>query len=83
MLNGHGIEPNIEDAIYWLNKATNLGEARAYFTLGEMYANGVGLRTSLKKANELFIKSAELNDPSAQLRTALRLLQDLEIQSDE
>lgn len=33
-LEGHGIEPNIDDAAYWFNKAANLGEARAYFALG-------------------------------------------------
>jgi len=76
LLNGHGIEPNIEDATYWLNKATNLGEARALFTLAEMYEKGLGLKTNLVKAREFFQKSAELNDPSAQLKIALRLLQD-------
>ena len=54
MFNGHGIEPNIEDATYWLNKATNLGEARAIYTLGEMYELGLGFRTSNSKANELY-----------------------------
>jgi TPR repeat protein len=33
LLNGHGIEPNIEAATYWFNKAANLGEGRAYFSL--------------------------------------------------
>lgn len=79
MLNGHGIEPNIEDATYWLNKATNLGEARALFTLAEMYEKGVGFRINKSKAKELFQKSAELNDPSAQLQIALRLLEDNEM----
>ena len=83
MLHGHGIEPNIEDATYWLNKATNLGEARAFFSLAEMYEKGVGLKTNNTKAKELFQKSAELNDPSAQLKIALRLLQDSELQPDE
>jgi len=34
MLNGHGIEPNTDDAIHWFNKAANLGEPRALFCLG-------------------------------------------------
>jgi TPR repeat protein len=74
LLYGHGIEPNIEDATYWLNKATNIGEARALFTLAEMYEKGVGLKKNSIKARELFQKSAELNDPSAQLKIALHLL---------
>jgi len=54
LLHGHGIEPNIEDATYWLNKASNLGEAKAIFVLGEMYDQGLGFRRSSQKASELF-----------------------------
>jgi len=54
LLNGHGIEPNIEDAAYWFNKAASLGEARAIYSLAEMYETGLGLKTNTVKANELF-----------------------------
>jgi len=42
LLNGHGIEPNFEDAVYWLNKSINLGEAKAIFTLASMHEQGIG-----------------------------------------
>jgi TPR repeat protein len=49
-LHGHGIEPNIDEAIYWLNKAANLGEPVALDCLGDMQAKGIGSRVSLSKA---------------------------------
>jgi TPR repeat protein len=42
MLEGHGIEPNIDDATFWFEKARNLGEAKATFTLGLMKEKGIG-----------------------------------------
>jgi uncharacterized protein len=65
MLNGHGIEPNLDDAIYWLNKAANQGEARALYTLGAMQEEGQGSRVNMQKAAEFYQKAAKLNEPQA------------------
>jgi TPR repeat protein len=65
MLEGHGIEPNIDDATFWFEKARNLGEAKATFTLGLIKEKGIGTRVNKSKAQELFRKAAEMNDPSA------------------
>lgn len=65
MLHGHGIEPNIEDATRWFNKAAGLGEARAYFALGEMQEFGIGCRINKLEATELYKKGAKLGDSNS------------------
>ena len=69
-LYGHGIEPNLDDAIGWFKKSASQGEPRALFTLGEMYELGVGHRIDLDEATEYYRKAAELNNPNAQLKLA-------------
>ena len=65
LLHGHGIEPNVEDATRWFNKAAALGEARAFFALGEMQERGIGCRVNMLEATELYKKAAKLGDANA------------------
>ena len=69
-LYGHGIEPNINDAIGWFKKSASQGEPRSLFTLGEMYELGIGYRIDLKEAVEYYRKAAELGNPNALLKLA-------------
>lgn len=78
LLHGHGIEPNLEDATRWFNKAASLGEPRAYFALGEMQEYGMGCRINKLEATELYKKAANLGDPSAQLKLAKMFLTEFE-----
>ena len=54
MLYGHGIEPNIENAVYWFNKSASLGEPRALLALGEMSEKGIGSRINHSLATEFY-----------------------------
>lgn len=65
LLHGHGVEPNVEDAARWFNKAALMGESRAYFALGEMQENGIGCRINKLEATELYKKAAKAGDPNA------------------
>ena len=58
------MEPNVEDATRWFNKAASLGEARAYFALGEMQEFGVGCRINKLSATELYKQGAKAGDPN-------------------
>ena len=48
-----------EEAIKWLKKAVQLGEAEGQFELARMYAYGEGIEQDKKQAFELFKKSAD------------------------
>ena len=58
MLNGHGIEPNIDEAIHWFNKAANLGEPKAIYHLGKMYEQGLGSKINNQRAMEMYKKAS-------------------------
>jgi len=58
-----------EEAITWLKKAVQLGEAEGQFELARMYAYGEGIKQDKKLAFELFKKSA-----NQQYTPAIRVL---------
>jgi TPR repeat protein len=70
LLHGHGIEPDIEEAVRLLNKSAQLGESRAFFVLGEIQEHGIGCRVDKREALQFYQKAAQLGEPSAQLRLA-------------
>ena len=80
-MHGHGIEPNLDDAIGWFNKAASLGEGRAFYALGEMQEHGIGTRVNKLEATELYKKAAKIGDPSAQLKLAKMFLREFEEKS--
>ena len=80
-LHGHGIEPNVEDAKRWFNKAAAGGEARAFFALGEMQEYGIGCRINMLEAIELYKKAAKLGDANSQLKLAKLFLTEFEEKS--
>jgi len=58
-----------EEAVIWLKKAVQLGEAEGQFELARMYAYGEGIEQDKKQAFELFTKSA-----NQQYAPAIRVL---------
>lgn len=72
-------------AIEFYKKAASKNYAPAYLTLGDMYATGKGIGHDAAKAEEYYLKAADLNDDVAIDRLALLyLLQDgVEVDSDK
>ena len=54
LLHGHGIEPNKEYAITWFERSASQGEPRAYYSLGSLYEEGLGVRVDISKALNYF-----------------------------
>ena len=75
------MEPNVEDATRWFNKAASMGEARAFFALGEMQEFGIGCRINRLEATELYKKGAKAGDPNSQLKLAKLFLTEFEEKS--
>ena len=64
-LHGHGIEPNVEEAVRWFNKSATQGEPRALIALGEIQELGIGCRVDTKEAVEFYKKAAQVGEPIA------------------
>ena len=47
---GHGIEQNIEDAIYWYERSAEMGNSKAMLALGRIFEHGTGVRVQLEIA---------------------------------
>ena len=81
MLHGHGIECNLDNAVYWFNKSASLGEPRALLALGEMQEKGIGTRINLTAATSLYQRAAEQEEPGAQLKLAKMFLKEFDVTS--
>ena len=55
-----------------------MGEARAFYALGEMQEYGIGCRTNRLEATELYKKGAKAGDPNSQLKLARLFLVEFE-----
>lgn len=77
LLHGHGVEPDIEEAVRLLNKSAQLGEPRAFFVLGEIQEFGIGCRVDKREALSFYQKAAQLGEPSAQLKLARMFLSEV------
>lgn len=62
---GHGIEPNIEDALLFFEKSAQLKEPRAFVELGKIYESGHGVRINIDKALEYYKQAEEYNNATA------------------
>ena len=68
----------MEDAARWFHKAAGMGEARAFYALGEMQEFGIGCRINKLEATELYKKGAKLGDANSQLKLAKLFLIEFE-----
>lgn len=53
-----GVQKDMPQALFWLEKSVALGNPEAEFDLGTCYEHGDGVLTNLEKAYELYTKSA-------------------------
>lgn len=65
LLHGHGVECNLDNAVYLFNKSASMGEPRALLALGEMQEKGIGTRINHAVATSLYQRAAEQNEPGA------------------
>jgi TPR repeat protein len=52
-------KPNVEGAIRWLEKAADSGFVRSLYTLGKIYADGVGVPVDEEKAFKLLLAAGQ------------------------
>ena len=69
-LNGDGVKQNYDEALRYLRRAANAGNAIAQNNLAYMYANGKGVEQDYEKAFEWGMKSAMQGNAQAQLSMA-------------
>ena len=72
---GEGGAQGAEEGQRWLSKAAARGDARALATLGECYANGIGLEQDDAAAVKWYLRAAEQGDVMAQTNLGLLLAQ--------
>ena len=65
-LNGQGVAPSDEQAVYWYRKGAEQGNAAAQNGLGFMYRKGRGVAQSDEQAVHWFQKAAAQGDATAQ-----------------
>jgi hypothetical protein len=63
---GRGVPQDYTQAIFWLRKAAEQGNANAQAALGMMYANGQGVPQDYAQALFWYRKAAEQGESSAQ-----------------
>jgi len=64
-LKGDGVPADLKQAVFWLSKAADLGEAHAEYTLGLLYSEGYGVPKDLELARKWLRLAAGWNLPEA------------------
>ena len=67
----NGVEKNIAEAVKWIRKSANLGNANAQYRLGYCYMNGKGVLVMPNTAIKWWYKSADQGQPDAQYMLAI------------
>lgn len=57
-LEGHGVEKDVEKALYWTNRSALHGDMDAQYNLAWIYENGICGSVDLKKARHWYRQSA-------------------------
>lgn len=70
---GQGVERNLKQAVFWLQKAADLNDARGQFQLAMAYEKGMGVDRDLHQAAKWFEKAADQGDQQAQLNLGVML----------
>jgi TPR repeat protein len=56
---GLGVEPDLEQSLFWLQKASQSGDGEHLFALAQMYESGVGTPVDIPTAIELYLRAAQ------------------------
>jgi localization factor PodJL len=62
---GKGVQPNLEEAAKWYDRAANAGIIPAVFRLGTLYEKGMGVKKDLDTARRYYIQAAERGNAKA------------------
>jgi localization factor PodJL len=64
-LDGRGVPQNLQQAVLWLDRASNAGLAPAQFRLGSLYEKGQGVKKNLEAAQKLYLAAADKGNAKA------------------
>ena len=67
LLQGQGVDKNVDEGVKFLTRAADKGSARAQRDLAELYASGTGVQPDLQKAYSLYSLAGKTLDVSKQL----------------
>jgi localization factor PodJL len=62
---GKGIQPNLEEAAKWYDRAAKAGIIPAVFRLGTLYEKGMGVKKDVDTARRYYIQAAERGNAKA------------------
>jgi len=65
-LDGNYVEQDLNQAVYWFEKAAEQNNAWGLYNLAERYYSGDYFQQNYQKANELYLQAAQLNHSNAQ-----------------
>ena len=68
---GRGVKQDFKEAVKWLRKSAEQGNATGQFNLGVMYANGRGVPQDFKEAVKWYRKAVEQGNVAAQYNLGL------------
>ena len=77
-----GRVPDYPQALYWLRRSADQGNANAQLALAKMYEHGLGVPQFHQQATDLYLKAAEQGLVEAQYRLACMCLHGLGIAED-
>ena len=60
------VEKDMDKAIHWLKRAAEKGDARAVYTLGDMYSEGIEVKLDYTEAAKWYTLGVEKGDASAE-----------------
>ena len=80
---GNGVEQDYKQAVYWLRKAAELGDAEAQNRLGYCYDNGNGVVRNVETAIRWFMKAADQGQAKAEYNLGLHYYKGNGVEKDE
>jgi TPR repeat protein len=72
---GEGVAPDAHQALMWLRRAGEIGDATLQFQVGEAYANGAGAPMDTREAAQWYRRAAERGHAAAQFALGKQYLE--------
>jgi uncharacterized protein len=71
LVQGLGVEANIDEALQWFHKAADAGNNQAWYDIGFVYSNGLKDSVNMTEAMKYFRKGADLGNADCQTSMGL------------
>jgi TPR repeat protein len=71
LLHGNGVDTSTAEGISWIRNSADAGNGQAWYALGVVYANAVGVETDMERALGCFLKGAALANADCQASMGL------------